>query len=145
MKVKSSDSKQSIKRQINEDLPSTVIQSSLYPSESTINAILQLEHSSPIESTTTNSHSDHIKRYYRAELIEHLLNWPSTQIEREAIRLSNEQIRYTTYQLTSLRTDLFSIRLRLQQNHFHLVKYRYILINQEDLLDKLQFIESDQI
>jgi hypothetical protein len=145
MKVKSSDSKQSIKRQINEDLSSTVIQSSLYPSESTINAILELEHSSPIESTTTNSNSDHITRYYRAELIEHLLNWPSTQMEREAICLSNEQIRYTTYQLTSLRTDLFSIRLRLQQNHFHLLKYRYILINQEDLLDKVQFIESDQI
>ncbi len=143
--MKSSNSKQSIKRQINEDLSSTVIQSSLYPSESTINAILELEHSSPIESTTINSHSDHITRYYRAELIEHLLNWPSTQIEREAIRLSNEQIRYTTYQLTSLRTDLFSIRLRLQQNHFHLLKYRYILINQEDLLDKVQFIESDQI
>jgi hypothetical protein len=153
VKVKSSDSKQSIKRQINQDLSSTVIQSSLYPSESTINAILQLEHSSPtkhpcsslIESTTTNANSDHITRYYRAELIEHLLNWPSTQIEREAIRSSNEQIRYTTYQLTSLRTDLFSIRLRLQQNHFHLVKYHYILINQQDLLDKLQFIQSDQI
>jgi hypothetical protein len=58
MKVKSSDSKQSIKRQINEDLSSTVIQSSLYPSESTINAILQLEHLSLIESTTTNANSD---------------------------------------------------------------------------------------
>jgi hypothetical protein len=96
--VKSSDSKQSIKRQINEDLSSTVIRSSLYPSESTFNAILELEHSSPmeqqcsslIESTTTNSNSDHITRYYRAELIQHLLNWPSTQIEREATRSSNE-------------------------------------------------------
>ncbi len=149
IKVKSSDSKQSIKRQINEDLSSTVIPSSLYPSESTINAILELEHSSPmeqqcsslIESTTTNFNSDYITRYYCAELIEHLLNWPSTQIERQAIRLSNEQIRYTAYQLSSLRTDLFSIRLRLQQNHFHLLKYHYILINQQDLLDKLHLIE----
>jgi formylmethanofuran dehydrogenase subunit B len=68
IKVKSSNSKQSIKRQINEDLSSTVIQSSLYPSESTINAILELGHSSPmeqqcsslIESTTTNTNSDYI-------------------------------------------------------------------------------------
>jgi hypothetical protein len=84
-------------------------------------------------------------RYCSAELIEHLLNWPLTQVEREAIRLSNEQIRYTTYQLTSLRTDLFSIRLRLQRNHSRLLKYHYILINQRDLLDKVQFIESNQI
>ncbi len=153
IKVKSSDSKQSIKRQINEDLSYTVIRSSLYPSESTINAILQLEHSSPmehpcsslIESATTNANSDHITRYYRAEFIQHLLNCSSAQIEREAIHLSNEQIRYTTYQLTSSRTDLLSIRLRLQQNDFHLVKYHYILINQRDLLDKLHLIESDQI
>jgi hypothetical protein len=58
IKVKSSNSKQSIKRQINEDLSSTVIRSSLYPSESTINAILELEHLSLIESTTTNANSD---------------------------------------------------------------------------------------
>jgi hypothetical protein len=84
-------------------------------------------------------------QYFCAELIEHLLNWPLTQIEREATRSSNEPLRYTTYQLISLHIDLFSIRLRLEQNHFHLVKYRYILINQRDLLDKFQFIESDQI
>ncbi len=131
--ISSIDSKRSIKSQINEDLSSMINQSSLCPSESTINAILELEHSSPI----TNLNSDHITQYYRAELIEHLLNWPSTQIERETIRLSNEQIRFLTCQLISLRTDLFSIRLRLQQNHFHLVKYHYILINQQDLLDKL--------
>ena len=94
------------------------------PSNSTINAILELEHS-----RTTNSNSDHITRYYRAELIEHLLNWPSTQIEREAIRLSNEQIRHTTYRLTSLRADLIFLRLRLQQNHFQLLKYHHILAN----------------
>jgi hypothetical protein len=59
-----------------------IIQSSLCPSESTINAILELEHSpliqrqclSPILSTTTNSNSDSKTRYYRAELIQHLLN-----------------------------------------------------------------------
>jgi hypothetical protein len=116
-------------------------QSSLCPSESTINAILELEHSSPI----TNLNSNHITQYYRAELIEHLLNWPSTQIERETIRLSNEQIRFATCQLISLRTDLFSIRLKFERNRFQLLKYHYNLVNQKDLLNKLQLIDSDQI
>jgi hypothetical protein len=126
-----------------------IIQSSLCPSESTINAILELEHSLPIQQPysspvvpiNTNSNSDPITRYYRAELIQHLLNWPSTQIEREAMRLSNEQIRFTTYRLTSLRTDLFSIRLKFERNRFHLLKYHSTLVNQQYLLDKLQLID----
>ena len=67
-------SKQSIRKQINEELSSTVIQSPLCPSESTIHAILELGHSPPIDSATTNSTSYHITRYYRVELLEHLLN-----------------------------------------------------------------------
>ncbi|CAF4006863.1 unnamed protein product, partial [Rotaria sp. Silwood1] len=102
--------KSSIKTQINQNLSSSFIyQSSLGPSSSTINAILQLEHSpssilpiqyessSFLRSSIINSNSDDITRYYRGDLIQHLLNWPSTQIERETIRLSNEQIRYITY------------------------------------------------
>ena len=73
---------------------------------------MKLEHSS----STLSMNSDSKIQYYRAELIEHLLNWPSTQIERETIRLSNEQIRNITQQLLSLRTDLHCIRLR----DFHL-------------------------
>jgi len=143
-KFTSSNSKRSIKTQVNEDLSSMIIQSSLCPSKSTINAILELEHSPPIQQpysspvVPTNTNSNTITRYYRAELIEHLLNWPSTQIEREAMRLSNEQIRFTTYQLTSLRTDLFSIRLKFERNRFHLLKYHSTLVNQQYLLDKLQ-------
>jgi hypothetical protein len=144
-KLRSIHSKQSIKTEINEDLSSRIIQSSLCPSESTINAILQLEHSftnnqqSP--STITNSNSDHRTRYYRSQLIEHLLNYPSTQIEY----LSNEQIRFATCQLISLRTDLFSLRLKFERNHFYFLKYRYSLVNQQDLLDKLQLIDRVQI
>jgi len=105
---KSFDSHESIKSPFNKS-------SSLYPSASTINAILQLEHS--------QSNSDDITRYYRSELIEHLLNWPSTQIERETIRLSNEQTRIRLYQLISLRTELFSLRLRFERNRFQLLEY----------------------
>jgi hypothetical protein len=129
--------KQLIKTQINKDLSSLSNQSSLCPSSSTINAILELEHS-PI-----NSNNDNITRYYRGELIEHLLNWPSTQIERERIRLSNEQIRFTTSQLTSLRAYLYSIRIRFEQNRFKLLQYRHTLSSQQDLLNKLQLIDSD--
>jgi hypothetical protein len=129
-----------------------IIQSSLCPSESTINAILELEHSpliqrqclSPILSTTTNSNSDSKTRYYRAELIQHLLSWPSTRIKLEAVRVSNEQIPFTTYQLTSLRTDLFSIRLKFTRNRFHLLKYHCNLVNQQHPLNKLQLTDSEQ-
>jgi hypothetical protein len=105
---KSFHSHESIKTPFNQN-------SSLYPSASTINAILQLEHS--------HSNSNDITRYYRSELIEHLLNWPSTQIERETIRLSNEQTRIRLYQLISLRTELFSLRLRFERNRFQLLEY----------------------
>ena len=111
--------------------------SSLNPSSSTINAILELEHS-PIIKNVNN-----ITRYYRGELIEHLLNWPSTKIERETIRLSNEQIRFTTSQLTSLRTDLYLIRNRFEQNRFKLVKYRYQLFSQQYIINQLQLNDSD--
>ena len=46
---------------------------------------MKLEHSS----STIATNSDSKIQYYRAELIEHLLNWPSTQIDCEIIRLSN--------------------------------------------------------
>ena len=91
--------------------------SCLHPSASTINAILELEYS--------HSNSNDKTRYYRGELIEHLLNWPSTQIERETIRLSNEQTRIRIYQLLSLRTDLYFLRLRYERNRFQLLKYHH--------------------
>ncbi|CAF2766578.1 unnamed protein product [Rotaria sp. Silwood2] len=114
--------KQSIKTQIDKDISSFIIH----------RPIFHLEHSSSLlRSTITNSNSDNITRYYRADLIQHLLNWPSTQIERETIRLSNEQYRIITYQLTSLRTDLYSIRLKLKRYRFQLLKYHYILNAQQ--------------
>ncbi|CAF4843305.1 unnamed protein product [Rotaria sp. Silwood1] len=145
--------KSSIKTQINQNLSSSFIyQSSLDPSSSTINAILQLEHSPssilPIQyesSSIINSNSNDITRYYRGDLIQHLLNWPSTQIERETIRLSNEQIRYITYRLASLRMDLFSIRLQLERNRFQLLKYHHILAAQQYVISKLQLIDSNEI
>ncbi|CAF1026215.1 unnamed protein product [Rotaria sordida] len=144
--------KQSIKTQINKDISSSIIiPSSLRSSSNTINAIIELEHSPSIilpnqyksSSTITNSNSNDIKRYYRADLIQHLLNWPSTQIEREIIHLSNEQTRIRTCQLTSLRTDLYSIRLRLERNRFQLLKYHHILTAQQHLINQLQLIDSD--
>jgi hypothetical protein len=45
------------------------------------------------------------------ELIEYLLNLPSTEIEHEVIRLSNDLIRFKTCQLILLCTNLFSLRL----------------------------------
>jgi hypothetical protein len=134
------------------DFPST---SPLRPSVSTINAILELEHSPPIVlpanhqsspptwTTMSNSNSDDITRYYRGELIEHLLNWPSTQIEREANRLSNEQAHITIRQLTSLRTDIYCTKLRFQQNRFQLLQNRYTLAYQSYLINALHFIDQD--
>lgn len=46
-------------------------------------------------------------------------------------------------QLTSLRTDLFIIRLKLERNRFQLLKYHYNLVNQQDLLNRFQLIDSD--
>ena len=99
----------------NEKIPLDLVDPILTPSDSLTRQeepSMKLEHSS----STLSTNSDSKIQYYRAELIEHLLNWPSTQIERETIRLSNEQIRNISQQLLSLRTDLHCIRLR----DFHL-------------------------
>ncbi|CAF0872215.1 unnamed protein product [Adineta steineri] len=85
----------------------TLKNSHLQPSLSTINAILQLQYLH----SNSNDHSN---------LNEHLLNWPI-----KGIRLSNEQIRIQTYQLISLRTELYILRLRFQRNRFYLLKYSH--------------------
>ncbi|CAF1375213.1 unnamed protein product [Adineta steineri] len=85
----------------------TLKNSHLQPSLSTVNAILQLQY---LHSNST----DH------SNLNEHLLNWPIKEI-----RLSNEQIRIETYQLISLRTELYILRLRFQRNRFYLLKYSH--------------------
>ncbi|CAF0765047.1 unnamed protein product [Adineta steineri] len=84
--------------------------SHLQPSLSTINAILQLQY--------LHSNSNDIKQYDHNNLNEHLLNWPITQNECERIRIE-------TYQLISLRTELYILRLRFQRNRFYLLKYSH--------------------
>ena len=142
----------SIRIQINDDLSTLMIRSSTHLSSSAINTNRELEYlpsiilpiqNQTLRSTMINSNSDDIKQYYRSELVKHLLNWPTTKIERETRRLSNEQIRITACQLISLRTDVYKIRLHFERNRFQLLKYDHIIRAHEHTISKLQLNDSD--
>ena len=147
-----------IKRKINEELTSMMIQTPLHPSSSTINAILQLESSSSITSSNQHQSSfslhssinidsnlDKGQQGYRDEASGRLLNRPSTQIESEIHRLSCEHARIMTRRLTTLRTDLYLIRLQFERNRFQLTKMKHIIANQQEFINKLEMLDVDQM
>ena len=118
---------------------SPVHRSPVHPSRSTINAILELEHSqvtavcvpsphsSISRSTASKSNADDIPNYYREDLIEHLLNWPMTKVENDLMRALNDQARSSTRRLTSLRADVHCVRLRFSRQRLELIKTRHYL------------------
>ncbi|CAF0723437.1 unnamed protein product [Didymodactylos carnosus] len=91
--------------------------------------------------TQTNNLSTDIKKYYRAELIEHLLNWPSTPLEKDALRISNDYYRYST-SLATLRTDLFLNKLKYQWGEIQSCKYRGILKYCNLVMNELQKVDN---
>ncbi|UJR34998.1 hypothetical protein I4U23_027774 [Adineta vaga] len=90
----------------------------LTPTSPPANERISIEDVDPFPLMKTESNLDDITRYYRSDLIQHLLNWPLTQIERELNHLSNEQSRLRTYQLISLRTQIYCLRLRFESIRF---------------------------
>ncbi|CAF4639775.1 unnamed protein product [Rotaria socialis] len=102
--------KRTVKIQSNQDISHFIIRSSLRSSSSTINAILELEHSpsvislnqhhysSSLLSAMTISNSNDTKRYHSGESIQ----FSPTKIERQALHSSNKQIQIITCQLTSI-------------------------------------------
>lgn len=128
--------------------------SSVGLSSSTINAILELEHSKTdislnqkqtllhLPSTTMSPKFEDETQYYSTgQTQNNLLKSSSIKIQREPVCLLNEHIKVTTWRLISLRTDLFSFKLRLGRNRFHLIKYHHILANHQLLINKFQLID----
>ncbi|CAF3867607.1 unnamed protein product [Rotaria magnacalcarata] len=96
--------KRTVKTQSNQDISHFIIRSSLRSSSSTINAVLELEHSpsiislnqlhysSSLSSAMTISNSNDIKRYHPGEQIQ----FSPIKIERQALHSSNKQIEIIT-------------------------------------------------
>ncbi|UJR34989.1 hypothetical protein I4U23_027768 [Adineta vaga] len=91
----------------------------LIPTSPSANEKISIEDVDSFPMIETESNIDDITRYYRSDLIKHLLNCPLTQIECEFNHLLNEQNRVRTYQSISLRTQIYCLRLRLRLESIH--------------------------
>ena len=129
---------------------SPVDRAPVHPSRSTMNAILELEHSqvtavsvrspptSTSRTTASKSNADDIAHYNCEDLITHPLNWPLTKVESELMQALNDQARSTTRRLTSLRADVHCIRLRFARQSLESIKTRHYLSYLAHIVQTLQ-------